>query len=356
MNKCHPLDRLKEIDFQEILIVKPSSLGDVIHALPAVGAIRRRYKQARISWLIKSDWGPIIDGHPFIDEVLAVPFSWRSLQAMIHAVRKRTFDLVVDFQGLFRSAVLGFLSSAPVRIGLANSREGAPFFYTDCVAIPQGVEHAVDRYRLVAEALGAGDDQVDFGIDPSMEAIASVDHLMAKVGLSKAAPFVLIHPTARWENKKWDRERFAKLGDWLVGEKDLPLIFVGSHGERSEIDQIISSMKQSAVNLAGKTSLIELAELSKRAYFFVCNDSGPMHLAAAMGAPIFALFGPTDPKKVGPYGSRNTVIRKEVDCTGCRRDRCIQEKRCMNAILVEDVIETIKSRWQEIKEGDRGWK
>ncbi len=348
--------RLHETDFHEILIVKPSSLGDVIHALPAVGAIRRRFKKARISWLIKSEWGPIIDGHPYIDEVLAFPFSWQSLQDMIHAVRRRSFDLVVDLQGLFRSAVLGFLSRAPVRIGLANSREGAPFFYTDCVTIPQGIEHAVDRYRRVSMALGASDDQVDFAIKPLTEAITSVDRLMAWAGLLKSAPFVLIHPMARWENKKWDRERFAKLGDWLVGEKKVSLLFVGSHEERSEIDQIISSMKQSAVNLAGKTSLIELAELSKRAYFFVCNDSGPMHLAAAMGTPVFALFGPTDPKKVGPYGSRNTVIRKEVDCTGCRRDRCIQEKKCMNSILVEDVIEEISGRWGEIEETGRSWK
>ncbi|MFQ5579775.1 MAG: glycosyltransferase family 9 protein [Nitrospiria bacterium] len=350
MSECPPKDRLKEIEFQEILIIKPSSFGDVIHALPAVGAIRRRFKKARISWLIKSEWGPIIEGHSFIDEVLSVPFSWGSLQGMVHAVRKRSFDLVVDLQGLFRSAVLGFLSKAPVRIGLANSREGAPFFYTDCVSVPQGAMHAVDRYRLVSEALGAGGDRIDFGIDPSEEAVSSADQLMAEVGLPQSAPFVLVHPTARWESKKWDRDRFAKLGDWLIGEKNIPLFFVGSSGERSEIDQIISSMRQSAENLAGKTCLGTLAELSRRACFFVCNDSGPMHLAAAMGTPIFALFGPTDPKKVGPYGSTSTVIRKGVDCTGCRRGRCMQEKKCMKAILVEDVIREISSRWQEIKE------
>jgi len=356
VRKCPPKDRLKERDFQEILIIKPSSFGDVIHALPAVGAIRERFKKARISWLIKSDWGSIIEGHPYIDDVLAVPFSWRSLQAMVRAVRKRPFDLVVDLQGLFRSAVLGFLSRAPVRIGLANSREGAPFFYTDCVPLPERVMHAVDRYRLVSEALGASDSPPGFGINPTMGAKAAVDLIMSKAGLSKTAPFVLIHPMARWENKKWDSDRFAKLGDWLVGEKNIPLFFVGSSGERSEIDRIISSMRQLAGNLAGKTSLIELAALSQRASFFVCNDSGPMHLASAMGTPVFALFGPTDPKKVGPFGPRNSVIQKGVDCIGCRRDRCVQDKRCMKAILVEDVIETIGGRWKEIREAGRGWK
>jgi len=331
-------------EFREILIVKPSSLGDIIDALPAVGAIRNRFPSARISWLVKSEWAAILKGHPAIDEVIAVPFRWGAIFQLIRAVRTRPFDLVVDLQGLLRSAILGYATGAPVRIGFAAAREGAPWFYTDRVSIPEGVVHAVDRYRRVAKGLGCDVEGVHFNIPSSAETATNIRRLLQEGGLSGSAPFALIHPTARWESKKWEPTRFAELADWMAREKKLPIVFVGTKSEKEEVGRIVAKMKQPAINVAGKTSLPELAELIRRAAFFVCNDSGPMHLAAAVGTPVVALFGPTDPKKIGPYGTGHTVIQKEVGCNGCSRNRCIRGNECMKAISVDEVIRAIEHR------------
>lgn len=331
-------------EFREILIIKPSSLGDIIDALPAVGAIRKRFPSARLSWLVKSEWAAILKGHPAIDEVIAAPFQWGEMMQLIRAVRKRPFDLVVDLQGLLRSALLGYVTGAPVRIGFAEAREGASRFYTDRVPIPEGVVHAVDRYRTAAKALGCQSEKVHFDIPSLVETATTVRRLLSLAGLQESAPFALIHPTARWESKKWEPTRFAELADWLVREKRLPIVFVGSKGEREEVGRIVEKMKHPALNVAGKTTLPELAELIRRAAFFVCNDSGPMHLAAAVGTPVVALFGPTDPRKIGPYGAGHIVIRKEVDCAGCSRNRCVRGNACMRAISVDEVVRAIEKR------------
>jgi lipopolysaccharide heptosyltransferase I len=331
-------------EFREILVIKPSSLGDIIDALPAVGAIRRHFPSARISWLVKSEWAAVLTGHPAIDEVIAVPFRWGAIFQLIRAVRKRPFDLVVDLQGLLRSALLGYATGASVRIGFAAAREGAPRFYTNRVSIPEGVVHAVDRYRRVAKTLGCDVETIGFDIPSSVEIARNTDRLLTGEGLSGSAPFVLIHPTARWESKKWEPARFSELADGLAREKKLPIVFVGSKGEKEEIDLILGKMKQPAINVAGKTTLPELAELIRRAAFFICNDSGPMHLAAAVGTPVVALFGPTDPRKIGPYGTGHTVIRKEVGCSGCSRNRCVRGNECMKAISVDEVVQAIEKR------------
>ncbi len=331
-------------EFREILIIKPSSLGDVIDALPAVGAIRKRFPSARISWLVKSEWAGILKGHRAIDEVIAAPFRWGEVLQLIQAVRKHPFDLVVDLQGLLRSALLGYATGAPVRIGFSAAREGAPWFYTQQVSVPEGVIHAVDRYRTVAKALECDVEAVHFDIPASTEYGENVRRRLSEVGLSEATSFALIHPTARWESKKWEPTRFAALADWLIREKKLPVVFVGSKGEREEVGQILRQMKQPAMNMAGKTTLPELAELIRQAEFFVCNDSGPMHLAAAVGTPVVALFGPTDPRKIGPYGAGHRVIRKEDGCAGCHRNRCARGNECMKAISVDEVVQTIEKR------------
>lgn len=333
-----------EKEFREILIIKPSSLGDIIDALPAVGAIRRRFPAARISWLVKSEWAAILKGHHAIDEVIAVPFRWGEVLHLIRAVRKHPFDLVVDLQGLLRSAALGYATGASVRIGFAAAREGAPWFYTDRVPVPEGVVHAVDRYRMAAKTLGCDSETVGFDIPTSPELMTNVRRLLSEEGLTESVPFALIHPTARWESKKWEPTRFAELADWVVREKKLSVVFVGSKGEREEVDSILQQMKQTAINMAGKTTLPELAQFIRQAQFFICNDSGPMHLAAAVGTPVVALFGPTDPRKIGPYGAGHTVIRKEIGCGGCSRNRCVRGNECMKAISVDEVVRAIEKR------------
>jgi len=335
--------KLPLTNIQKILIIKPSSLGDIVNALPAVGAIRRQFQGARITWLVKSEWASILTGHPFIDEVLAVPMTWRGLPRLIRSVHRRPFDLVVDLQGLFRSAVLGWLTRSCLRVGFSQAREGAPWLYTDRVTTD--LSHAVDRYRQIAAALGAKIDPVHFGLLQTGSATEEIDRFMKQTGIS--VPYAVIHPTARWESKQWPPERFARIGDGLLQDK-ATVVFTGSRSDYNAIQHILSSMKYRAINGAGQLSLPGLVELIRRARLFIGNDSGPMHIAASVGTPVLALFGPTDPKKVGPYGAGHIVIQKRSDCIGCHRSLCAHQNRCMKAIQVEEVQRAIEVLWPSI--------
>jgi len=323
--------------FKNILIIKPSSLGDIVDALPAVGAIRRKFKTARISWLVKEEWAPILHAHPYIDHVIAAPFRWGALPHLARAMREPAFDLVVDLQGLLRSAVLGRATGAGVRVGFAAAREGAPWFYTDRVTEAPGVTHAVERYLAIARFLGGEGKGDDFGIVSSPATRERVARFLNESGVKGDAPFAVFHATARWQNKRWPQKRFAALARALTA-RGRPVVFIGSASEREELARWMSEVAPPAINAAGRFTLPETAALLRRAAFCVCNDSGPMHLAAAVGTRVIALFGPTDPRKVGPYGPGHVVIQKHGDCAGCGRHACVRDNACMRAIEVDDVL------------------
>ena len=331
---------------REILIIKPSSLGDIIDTLPAVGAIRRLCPNARISWLVKSEWAAILDRHPFVDRVMAVPFQWTRLQSIIRAVRSGVFDWVIDFQGLFRSAALGALAQAPLRIGFADAREGATWFYHRRVPVAADVIHAVDRCLAMAGALGADVSRIDFGFPRAGAPDPQVAALLQEGGWAADAPFAVIHPLSRRQNKCWPAARFRAVAERLISDR-CALIFIGSDGERDDIAALLAPMKRPAINAAGRLTLSALLLLLQRATLYIGNDSGPMHMAAAVGVPVVALFGPTDPQKVGPYGAEHVVIRKGIDCSACSRHRCLRDNACMTAISVEDVFQAVTARWED---------
>jgi lipopolysaccharide heptosyltransferase I len=360
--------RLPNDELRRILIIKPSSLGDIVDAMPAVGAIRRRFKTAHLAWLVKAEWASILAGNPSIHQVISVPFRWRLAGQIIESVRAN-FDLVVDLQGLLRSALLSRASGAPERVGFSDAREGATFFYTRTVVVPPSTPHAVDRCLAVAAALGAEIDRPLFDLPSSPEAQTRVRQFLRDAGLAedRALPvrvrgvgaskecqrrtgphvkwegaIVVFHATARWNHKRWPPERFAKLADAVAQQGTTP-IFIGAASERKEIDRIGAMMARPLVNAAGALTLPESAELLRRAAFCICNDSGPMHLAAAVGTPTIALFGPTDPKRVGPYGTGHRVIQKGIDCSGCGRNACVRDNACMKAIEVDEVCEAAKT-------------
>jgi lipopolysaccharide heptosyltransferase I len=326
---------------KRILIIKPSSLGDIVDAMPAVGAIRRRFQKAHLAWLVKAEWAPILAGHPSIDQVLSVPFRWNRIGALIRSVRA-DFDLVVDLQGLLRSALLGAVSGAPERVGFSDAREGAAFFYSQPVVVPPSTPHAVDRCLAVAAAIGAKTDPPTFDLLTSPDAQTRVNQFLRDAGLAGNRLIVVFHATARWNHKRWPPERFAKVADAVAAQGGAP-VFIGAASEREDIARIGAMMARLPVNAAGALTLPESAELMRRASFCVCNDSGPMHLAAAVGTPTIALFGPTDPKRVGPYGTGHRVIQKGIDCNGCSRNACIRDNACMKAIEVNEVCEAVKA-------------
>ena len=311
-----------------ILIIKPSSLGDVVHALPTVNLIRRKYPQAHISWLVNDTLTSLLQRCPIIDEI--IPFERRrfgSLTQLPHfrnflaMLKGRHFDIAIDLQGLLRSGIISWATRAPRRIGLSDAREGARFFYNEIVRVPRA--HAVDRYLLAAQHLGCDSTPVEFPL--------GVSRSVTSEGL------IGVNPSARWATKLWGNDKFAELIRRLPSER---VVLTGSAAEREQIDKIAQGRR----NLTGQTDLFQLAELYRRCQVVVTNDSGPMHLAAAVGTPVVAIFGPTDPALTGPYGDRHVVLRAGVLCSPCFKDSCANKvhMECMKLITVEQVLEAAK--------------
>ncbi len=330
-------------DFRRILLIKPSSLGDIVHALPTAVALKRRFPSASLTWLVKKQWAGVLEGSPALHRILAVNLSLGGWPAAIRAVRAGQFDLVVDLQGLFRSAVLGWLSGAPVRVGFANAREGSPWFYTQKVAIVDPEMHAVDRYLLIPRSLGGAPPLIgalDFPLAVDSGADKKVSEMLLSAGAIAGSPLVAINAGARWPTKHWPSRAFAEVADQLQDE-GMQVVVIGSVAESHPAGTVVGHMRTSAINLVGKTTIKELIALLRRVRLLITNDSGPMHLAAALGTPVIALFGPTDPGRTGPYGLGHRVLRSGIPCSPCFSRRCVNPKtlECLTSISPGQVFQ-----------------
>jgi heptosyltransferase-1 len=346
---------------ERLLLVKPSSFGDIVHTLPVLDAIHRSWPKTAVDWIVKPEWTALLDGHPMLREVLPFPMSWRTWRRMIPLVRQRRYQMVLDLQGLLRSGLLSLCTGAPTRIGFANGREASPWCYTRrvespgdatgmmavAVRAPQQARrvapmHAIDRYLLLAREAGVSVQQpIRFPLPAWPDAELWVDHCWEKAGIQPNEIVCALHPAARWETKRWPADRFALLADRLAEERGWRVVLVAGEAERVQVDAVVRRMRQPCLDLSGRTTLPQLATVLRRATLLVTNDSGPMHLAVAVGTPVVALFGPTDPRKIGPYGAGHAVLQADIDCAPCGRQRCVQGLACMNAITVDAVEDAV---------------
>ncbi|MFO0972783.1 MAG: lipopolysaccharide heptosyltransferase II [Phycisphaerae bacterium] len=345
-------------DFRRILLIKPSSAGDLLHALPALRALRRRFPQAHLAWLVNAPLAELIAHDPALDEVIAFDRRrygrlWRSpavatdFARFARDLRRRRFDLVVDLQGLIRSGLLALFSGAAVRIGFRAAREFGWIGYTHRVRPPVGARHAVDRNAALIAELGAAPTAADLALSPSEAARAAAGDLLADAGVAPDEPFVALAPATRWETKNWPAERFAALAREVHARLGLRSVLIGSPDERPILDAVHRGAGDAAVDLAGRTPLTTLPAVIERARLVVCGDSLPMHLAAALARPLVAIFGPTNPDWTGPYGRLRDVLRDDVPCSPCRFQRlrdCPAQHVCMSGIDVERVCRAIAAR------------
>lgn len=329
-------------DVQRILLIKPSSLGDIVHALPVVAALKQRWPAAHLSWFVKRQWADLVDRVAGVDRVWPVEPTFRSWVGQVRALRAERFDLVIDLQGLFRSGLLAWLSGGQRRFGFANGREGSPWFYTDRVSVPTIEAHAVDRYLLVAAALGAPlqrAPQFRFTMpDADMAVVRDVFH---QRGISVDQPWVAMNVSARWATKRWPLSSFAVVADRLGKEGFGPIVVIGSQDEQGEVNRLKSMTRHPPIDLTGAIPLGCLPALLSKASVMITNDSGPMHVAAAVGTPVVALFGPTSARRTGPYGTIHRVLTGEVPCRPCfsRVCRHSPEMECLHLITPDAVIE-----------------
>jgi heptosyltransferase I len=334
-----------------ILIVKLSAIGDVIQTLPSLAALRRLYPDAYITWVVEEAAADLIKNHPCLDTVLVSRRkNWskeilrgrfreplKEIRSFVKTLRQRQYDLVIDFHGLFKSSMIVYLSRGKRKLGYDSLQELSGLFLNEKIPEDMG-KHAVERYLDFPRYLGAKIDNAQFILPPDKEAQARVQDLLIKYNLENKN-FIAISPVALWETKLWNNEKFARLADLINDKLKIKVVFTG--GEKEPIDKITSAMTTEKINLGGQTSLPELACLYGKAKMVISTDSGPMHLAAAAGTPVIALFGPTDPARTGPYGSGHTVIRTQLPCSPCFLKKCTTRK-CMEDISVERVFAAVE--------------
>lgn len=333
-----------------ILIVKLSAIGDVIHTLPSLVALRRLYPDAHITWVVEEAAADLVKNHPYLDAVLiSRRKSWSkdiqkgkilkplfNLRSLIKELRWRRYDLVIDFHGLFKSSIIVFFSRGKRKLGYDSLQELSGLFLNE--KIPEDMNrHAVERYLDFPRYLGAKVDNVEFILPQNNDAEVKVQLLMSKYKLDDKK-FIAINPVAYWKTKLWDNEKFAHLADLANNKLKMKVVFTGS--EKESIEGITSRMTTEGINLGGQTSLLDLAYLYKKAQMVITTDSGPMHLAAAVGTPVIALFGPTDPARTGPYGKGHTIIKSDLPCSPCFLKKC-STRKCMKDILPEQVFAAI---------------
>jgi lipopolysaccharide heptosyltransferase I len=325
-----------------VLLIKPSSFGDIVQSLPVLAALKRAWPDAAIDWAIKRQWAELIEDHPLLHRVMPFPGAVSDVWRCGMSLRRQKYELVIDLQGLLRSALCAMMTGCSTRAGFADSREGSSWCYSHRVVVSAGLIHAVDRYLDLVRQLGVATDRnVTFPLPERFNERDWADRLWARENLEPSQTIGVLHPTARWKTKRWPAERFARLADQL-SEDGVRVILVGGSAEVDVTNEVRRQMKHDALNLGGATTLRQLAALLRRANLLVTNDSGPMHLAAALGTPVVALFGPTDPRRVGPYGAGHLVLRKGVDCSRCSRDRCARDGACMRAIEVDEVAAAVR--------------
>ncbi len=339
--------------FDRILLVKPSSLGDVIHALPVLHGLRTRYPSSKIDWLIAAPYAPLVESHPDLDEVVRFdrlrfgsigrnPRATWEFVRFVRALRRRSYDLVIDLQGLFRTGFLSWASGAGVRIGLGEAREGSGLFYTHRTTGSDRATHAVDRYYRVAQLLGFADVPVELRLDVDESLRAEVSRLLEEMGWSRAQRLVAVVPGARWETKVWPPERFSETIDALQRDDSVCCVLLGSHNDVAVCERIASCCTgRRPLNLTGRTGVQELAAVVAASDLVICQDSAAAHLAVASGRPLVCMMGPTDPTRTGPYRRLADVVRLKLDCAPCffrRLRQCPHDHRCMRELSADPVV------------------
>jgi lipopolysaccharide heptosyltransferase I len=333
-------------------------MGDLVHTLPAVAALRRRYPEARIDWLVESRHRDVLLDNPDVDSLLEVdtlgwrrrllsPRTWREIRESIQRLRGRRYDFVLDLQGTMKSAVSAFLARSDRRIGFGSrhlKERAAALLYTERVSANGGPPHVIDRHLRLLRALDIHTDERRFPIssDPPAEAAAARE--LEQRGLTV---FALLNPGGSWATKRWSPDKFGRLALEMKRAFELPSLVVWGPGEEAMAREVVAA-SDGAAQLAPETSLAELLPYIRKARLFVSGDSGPLHLASACGVPAVGIFGPTDPARNGPFGKGDEVVWKHVDCSPCYKHRCPGYGNvCLTSIEVEEVLDAVRRRLGE---------
>lgn len=342
---------------KKFLFIRVSSLGDVLHALPALATLRANHPSAFIAWLVEEPYRHLLYNNPHLDEIIVIRTRyWRKnltlktlgeIRKTITLLRGHQFDVVLELQGLIKTGLIAWLSGAAERLGLnrKNCREPLNALFTNRKAsfVDKGVNIVDINLNLIR--LAGGTQPV-----PQPHLLEVPEEIREKVGVFfqenpdlSSRPIVVINPGAGFPTKLWKLDRYAQLADRIAREQGLHILLAWGPGEKEMAETIADLMTEKSW-IAPKTSIQESIALFEHTALMIGSDSGPLHLCAAMGIPTVSIFGPTDPARNGPYGSNHQVVYKEQPCSFCWKKTCaIETHDCMEQVEVEDVYQAVKT-------------
>jgi lipopolysaccharide heptosyltransferase I len=334
----------------KILILKPSSLGDVVQALPVLRLLKLSLPESQIYWWISSEFVSLLHGDPDLAGIFpfnrrrwTLPVYWAEPVQSLREMRAHRFDWVIDLQSLARSAICAWLANGNFTIGLGDQREGAPAFYDASVPRPSYYTHAVDWYLEVLRFLNIPIHSNFSWLPRRLEAIESIQRKWAP----EKSRWIIVNPGARWWNKRWPIEYYQDLVARILDVyPDVNIAIMGAQNDAQLGAALAKPHPERCLDLTGKTSLTEMVEWVRISELMVTNDTGPMHIAAALGKPTVAIFGPTEPRRTGPYHQIQDAVRIQLPCSPCLKPYCRYHEpiACLRNIAPASVFQHVQRR------------
>lgn len=330
-----------------VLIVRLGALGDVVHAIPAAAALRTAFPGAEIDWLVEARHRSIVELVMSIDRSIVLErASLGGWLEVIRQLRLKAYDLAIDLQGLLKSAVLARASGAPRVVGFSiwhlREKTARPF-YSDTVSSDE--RHVVRQNLRLLRAIGIDDARIRF---PLREVSSrALDDIRERIGNGQR--FALINPGAAWPNKRWPASRYGQVASFVREICGFVPVVLWGPDERTLAEEVVTCSADAAIT-APPTTILDLVALSRAAALVVSGDTGPLHIAAAVGTPSVAIFGPTDPARNGPWDARDVVVSRYEQC-GCHYDRrCHERQWCLDEVIVREVCAAVQQRVSAARE------
>ncbi len=336
---------------ERILIIKLGAIGDVVHSLPVLATLRACHPKAHLSWAVEEKAAPVLEGNRDLDELILLERKKMSsasgvfyFRRWLQEIRKKSFDVALDLHNLLKTGIIAYASHAPVRIGFRKLREGNFLFMNRWVKPQPHHRHAVEKYLSLLEPLDLHESQWvrRFPLVWDSSDDERISRFLKQHGLGHNEPWVAVNPGANWPSKRWMPDRYAKVADQLTKQRGIRVLILWGPGELSLAHAVAGAMTEKAV-IAPETTLKQLMVLISRCRLLMSGDSGPAHLAAALGVPTVTLFGPSDPVRNGPYGENQTIVRSPVPPARYYQRKEVGD-RWMKAIAVEAVVAAAKKQ------------
>lgn len=343
-------EKNRESDFEtikSILVIRTAYIGDVVMTLPILKPLKERFPEAKLFFLTSSSAKDILINNPYLDEVITFDPFWfypakiKAYLKFIREFKKCKFDLIIEARGDIRE-FLFLLWPLRAKFKVSYDVGGGGYLLSHVVPY-DNVCHRVEYHLDIVRYLGGNGNDISWDIYLKESELRKVEDILQENKIHNS--FIAIHPGSRQALKRWAPERYSLLADMLIKQEGMDVVFLGSPGEKKLVESIENKMKAKPVNLAGKTNLREMAGIFSKSVLVICNDSAPMHIAAAVDTPTIAVFGPSKSVETSPYGKKNIVVEKDYPCRfTCDESVCSHSiyNACMADILVEDVFDAVK--------------